>query len=124
MFFGRGKSTLAHFWFITPSWVLYPAALLAVAAWLAASMIGSEARVDIDVSSIEPESGYAYLAERVLHILDDPEWAAKARQRGPAFVSERFGIRRMIEETLDVYGMEAPGRRVPARPGPGQIPDG
>ena len=66
----------------------------------------------------------ANLAERVIHILDDPDWAAKARQRGPAFVRERFGIKRMIDETLDAYGIEAPGRRAPARPGPGQTPDG
>ena len=62
----------------------------------------------------------AKLAERVLFVLDDPDWAAKARQRGPVFVRERFGLKRMIEETLDVYGMEASDRRAPAPSGPGQ----
>ncbi|MCZ6663824.1 MAG: glycosyltransferase, partial [Gammaproteobacteria bacterium] len=62
----------------------------------------------------------AKLAERVLFVLDNPDWAAKARQRGPAFVRERFGLKRMIEETLDVYGMEASDRRAPAPSGPGQ----
>ena len=83
-----------------------------------------DAVLDGETGVIVKSRDPAYLAERVLHILDDPDWAAKARQRGPAFVRERFGIGRMIEETLDVYGIEAPGRQVPARPGPGHTPDG
>ena len=75
--------------------------------------------LDGETGWIEAKRNPSRLAARVLFVLDNPDWAAKARQRGPAFVSERFGIKRMIEETLDVYGIEAPGRRAPARPGPG-----
>ena len=83
-----------------------------------------DAVLDGETGVIVKSRDPAYLAERVLHILDHPEWAAKARQRGPAFVSERFGIRHMIEETLDAYGMEAPGRRALPGSGPGHTPDG
>jgi glycosyltransferase involved in cell wall biosynthesis len=78
-----------------------------------------EAVLDGETGVIVKSRDPANLAERVLHILDDQDWSAKARQRGPAFVSERFGIERMIEETLKVYGVEAPDRPAPARPGPG-----
>ena len=83
-----------------------------------------DAVLDGETGWIEAKRNPSRLAARVLHILDDPDWAAKARQRGPAFVRERFGIGRMIDETLDAYGIEAPGRRAPDRPGPGQTPDG
>ena len=77
-----------------------------------------EAVLDGETGVIVKSRDPAYLAERVLHILDDPDWPAKARQQGPALVRERFGIERMIEETLDAYGIEAPGRRAPDRPSP------
>ena len=54
------------------------------------------------VKSRDPEK----LAKRVVDILDDSTWAEKVRQRGPAFIGERFGIERMIEETLDVYNLD------------------
>jgi hypothetical protein len=61
--FGRATSTLHDLWLGTPGWVLYLAAILGAAAWLAASMNRPVARVDLAISSMEPESGYAYLAE-------------------------------------------------------------
>lgn len=73
---------------------------------------------------IEARRNPSRLAERVLFVLDNPNWSAKARQQGPAFIRERFGIRRMIEETLDVYGLDTPGRRAPPGSEPGQTPDG
>ena len=45
------------------------------------------------------------LAERVLACVTDKEWAAKARTEGPLFVRQRFGIARMVQRTLDVYGL-------------------
>jgi phosphatidylinositol alpha-1,6-mannosyltransferase len=51
------------------------------------------------VHSIEPN----ILADRILKILDDPAWRAKASLEGPAFVERRFGMPRMIAETLQLY---------------------
>jgi glycosyltransferase involved in cell wall biosynthesis len=43
------------------------------------------------------------LAAAVLQILDDPSWPRRCAVRGPAFVSRRFGHRRMIRQTLALY---------------------
>ena len=83
-----------------------------------------DAVLDGHTGWIEARRNPSRLAARVLFVLDNPDWAAKARQRGPAFVRERFGIGRMIEETLDVYGFGASDRRVPPGSGPGHTPDG
>jgi len=48
------------------------------------------------------------LAERVLYILENPEWAGKACQLSRQFASHRFGYCRMINETLEAYKMGAP----------------
>jgi glycosyltransferase involved in cell wall biosynthesis len=45
------------------------------------------------------------LAEAVLGILDDAAWSERVRSEGPAFVAGRFGYDRMINETLDAYGL-------------------
>lgn len=45
----------------------------------------------------------AALAARVLTILDDDQFRARCAEGGPAFVRARFGLDRMIDETLDVY---------------------
>jgi len=47
------------------------------------------------------------LAARVLQILSDPEWASAARHAAPAFVRSRFGLRRMLVETVALYGIAA-----------------
>jgi glycosyltransferase involved in cell wall biosynthesis len=47
------------------------------------------------------------LAEAVIDMLDDPAWAARARAEGPAFVAGRFGVDRMVAETLEIYGLPA-----------------
>ena len=83
-----------------------------------------DAVLDRHTGWIETSRHASRLAERVLFVLDDTAWAANARQRGPVFVSQRFGIERMIEETFDVYGMEAPDRRAPACSKPGQTSSG
>ncbi len=43
------------------------------------------------------------LAQRVLQILGDAEWAARARAAAPGFVERCFGMERMVRETLAVY---------------------
>jgi len=39
----------------------------------------------------------------VLAILDDDQFRTRCAEDGPAFVRARFGLERMIDETLDVY---------------------
>lgn len=51
------------------------------------------------------ERDAAKLAERVLFVLDNSAWLDEARRLAPDFVHERFGMERMIQETLDVYGL-------------------
>jgi glycosyltransferase involved in cell wall biosynthesis len=45
----------------------------------------------------------ADIATRVLEILGNPGWTGQARSEGPAFVERRFGMARMIAETLALY---------------------
>jgi glycosyltransferase involved in cell wall biosynthesis len=45
------------------------------------------------------------LAEAVLDVLDDVSWPERVRAEGPTFVAGRFGFDRMINETLDAYGL-------------------
>lgn len=45
------------------------------------------------------------MANYVCQALGDVEWREQCRQRGRQFVQERFGLERMIEETIDLYGM-------------------
>ncbi len=46
------------------------------------------------------------IAERVVWVLSDPTARTSARQAGPAFVSRRFGLRRMVSETLLAYNVD------------------
>jgi glycosyltransferase involved in cell wall biosynthesis len=50
------------------------------------------------------------LAEVVIDVLGEPAWAARARAEGPAFVASRFGVDRMVTETLELYGLAASAR--------------
>ena len=47
------------------------------------------------------------LAGAVIDVLDDSAWGARARAEGPAFVASRFGVDRMVAETLEIYGLPA-----------------
>ncbi len=47
----------------------------------------------------------AVIAERILQILQAPDWRARARTAGPHFIERRFGLDRMIAETLKLYGL-------------------
>jgi len=50
------------------------------------------------------DASAATLAARLLKVLDDPAWRASVAEAGPAFVNRCFGLERMVEETLAVYG--------------------
>ena len=55
----------------------------------------------------------AALAAAILRVLDDEAWRARAAGLAPSFVRQRFGLERMIDETLAVY---AGGRSDSSRP--------
>ena len=44
------------------------------------------------------------LAERLDFVLNDKEWAEQASREAVAFAQQRFGMQRMLDETLDAYG--------------------
>jgi glycosyltransferase involved in cell wall biosynthesis len=54
------------------------------------------------------------LAERILSLLSAPEAIAQARVAGAALIRDRFGMRRMIDETVQVYSRGRVKDRVPA----------
>ncbi len=79
------------------------------AQWVGTPVVGTRAggiaeAVEPGVSGwiVEPASP-AELADRVLWLHNHPIERATARARGPALVKRKFGIGRMIDETLDVY---------------------
>lgn len=51
----------------------------------------------------EPDA--ARIADQVLAVLSSPDRLSTARTAGPAFVEARFGMQRMIKETLAAYGL-------------------
>ncbi len=56
------------------------------------------------------------LTEHVVACVVDKEWTAKARVEGPLFVRRRFGIARMVQRTLEVYGLGSPATQLPSTP--------
>ncbi len=48
------------------------------------------------------------LADRVLSVLRDVEWRDQVRTLGPEFVQRKFGMERMLRETLAVYFPQHP----------------
>jgi glycosyltransferase involved in cell wall biosynthesis len=53
------------------------------------------------IDSAEP----AVIAKRIVQILQAADWRASVQTAGPAFVERRFGLDRMIAETLALYGI-------------------
>jgi glycosyltransferase involved in cell wall biosynthesis len=43
-------------------------------------------------------------AEIIVELLRDNAWRLRARTEAPAFVAEAFGVARMLDETLAIYG--------------------
>ena len=64
-----------------------------------------EAVADGRTGRIARERSARGLAEAALEILADPTWATRARVEGPAFVASRFGLDRMMRQTLEIYGL-------------------
>ena len=80
------------------------------AQWLGVPVVATDAggtRDAIDVGRsgwIAEKRNPDGLAERVLFVLANTDWCAQVRHAGPEFVASRFGLDRMIRETLDIYG--------------------
>jgi glycosyltransferase involved in cell wall biosynthesis len=53
------------------------------------------------VAPAEPRA----IAVRILQILDNPQWRLRLKEEGPVFIERRFGLKRMIAETLALYGL-------------------
>jgi len=56
---------------------------------------------------VAPDFQPQSLARCVLTILDEPDWCEGVKREGPAFVAQRFGLERMIEDTMALYGLRA-----------------
>jgi glycosyltransferase involved in cell wall biosynthesis len=69
----------------------------------------SEAIIDGVTGILVRERSPQALAAAVLSILADPAWGLRASTEAPAFVARRFGLDRLIDETLAIYGV--PPRR-------------
>lgn len=55
---------------------------------------------------VDPATADA-LAHRILAVLETASIRSGARIAGPQFVQERFGLQRMIEQTLKLYGVDS-----------------
>jgi glycosyltransferase involved in cell wall biosynthesis len=51
-----------------------------------------------------PSSSANDLADRIVWLHEHPHACLEARTRGPLFVREKFGIERMLRDTMSVYG--------------------
>jgi glycosyltransferase involved in cell wall biosynthesis len=70
---------------------------------------GAPEAIDVGVSGwVVDEDTAEALADAVVNIRRNPDAAARASARGPLLVRERFGVPRMIAETLQVYGISRP----------------
>ncbi|HYA66398.1 MAG TPA: glycosyltransferase, partial [Burkholderiaceae bacterium] len=89
------------------------------AQWLGLPVVvtdagGSREAIECNESgSLAVSSSLGEIASLVGEFLDGSETVSKARRAGPKFVADRFGVDRMILETLDVYGI---GRSELVRP--------
>lgn len=64
-----------------------------------------EAVIEGRTARLAPQRTAQSLAQAVLATLADPDWRMRARREGPAFVAQRFGFERWINEILEAYGL-------------------
>jgi glycosyltransferase involved in cell wall biosynthesis/2-polyprenyl-3-methyl-5-hydroxy-6-metoxy-1,4-benzoquinol methylase len=60
-----------------------------------------EAETGFVVAPAEPE----FLADKLRDVLGDQAWRSRVREVGPRFVHQYFGLDRMLDETLELYGL-------------------
>ncbi len=66
-----------------------------------------EALVEGRTGVIVRSRSAANLAKAVITMLDDVHWRERVRTEGPEFVASRFGLGRMVSETIGHYGFVA-----------------
>jgi glycosyltransferase involved in cell wall biosynthesis len=97
--------------------VLIEAQAMGTAVVCTAAGGAPEAVADGLTGTVVQRRDAAAIAEAVLALAVDRAALARARREGPRFVATKFGMARMIAETLEVYGIDLPGgppRRDPA----------
>jgi glycosyltransferase involved in cell wall biosynthesis len=62
-----------------------------------------EAVLDGITGYVVRKGGPDKIAEAVLRVMQDAEFCTAVRRHGPAFIEERYGLDRMIRETLSLY---------------------
>jgi glycosyltransferase involved in cell wall biosynthesis len=65
----------------------------------------AEAVLDGITGLLVPDDSVSALAAAVTRVLDDSAMRARARVGAPAFIEQRFGLGRMISDTLIAYGV-------------------
>ncbi len=53
---------------------------------------------------IEYDSEATIIAESILNCLEEVSWRNTVKHNGPEFIAKRFGLERMIKETMEAYG--------------------
>ena len=66
----------------------------------------SEAMADRETGILIKSDDARSIARNLLSVLDDAELRARVRMQGPSFVRARFGLSRMIDETISLYDVE------------------
>lgn len=83
--------------------------VLLEAQWLGCPPVSTRAGGVVDVIAPGQTGLFAdvgdvdALTSAVVTLLTDHDLRARLSQAGPAFIRERFGLDRMVEETLQVY---------------------
>lgn len=92
--------------------------VLLEAQWLGKAVVtttaaGAGEAVDDGVTGVVvPVDNAVDVADAVLRVLQDEKFRVGVRAQGPKFVAARYGMERMIAETIAAYGIDTP----PARP--------
>ena len=56
---------------------------------------------------VPPDAGAEAFADAVLSAIRDPAWHAAARARAPVFVHETFDADRVVDQIMELYGIDA-----------------
>lgn len=73
---------------------------------------GAREAVDDGITgTVVTDTSTEALVEACAAFLTSPDRRARAEREGPGFVASRFGVERMVRETLAVLGLSEPGRR-------------
>jgi glycosyltransferase involved in cell wall biosynthesis len=102
---------LASRWEGTPNVVLeaslagVPVVAMAAGAVAETVLEGQTGYVIPDDASLHDAARAAAIAERVVAVLADATWRRQVLVLGPEFVRQRFGLERMVAETVALYAL-------------------